>query len=87
MPQLVVNMNITLLYLIYLYTETLEILKRHAAYLNRYLQAWPTRNQAHLVFPNRKTQHQKSKEPDFANAEKETKICIKLIRLTISITH
>jgi hypothetical protein len=35
MPQLVVNINITLLNLIYLYTEKLEILKRHAAYLNR----------------------------------------------------
>jgi len=35
MPQLVVNMNITLLNLIYIYTEKLEILKRHAAYLNR----------------------------------------------------
>ena len=36
MPQLVVNMNITSLNLIYLYTEKLEILKRHAAYLNRW---------------------------------------------------
>ena len=39
MPQLVVNMHITLLNLIYLYTEKLEIIKRHAAYFNRYLQA------------------------------------------------
>ena len=36
MPQLVVNMNITLLNLIYLQVEKLELLKRHAAYLNRW---------------------------------------------------
>jgi len=35
MPQLVVNMNITLLNLIYLQAERLVILKRHAAYSNR----------------------------------------------------
>jgi hypothetical protein len=35
MPQLVVNMNFKLLNLIYLYIEKLEILMRHAAYLNR----------------------------------------------------
>ena len=38
MPQLVVNMKFTLLNLIDLQIEKLEILKRHAAYLNRWQQ-------------------------------------------------